>query len=218
MRVNSGIPRRVGLVIATVLCATIVACSPAQKHEGPTAPPKPSTSPETSDPLEEDGDVIAPIFIPECAGVLTDEQVTELFGPELSAWDGPDAETQQLIWAASLGPAALSAIDEALSLKKCYWGVPLSDVIESAFVAELSVETREALLSGLRDSEYTESSADGITLFTHTFDDDGWVQTNWYGFVGNVWVASFGGQGQVPVERVFENLRALNPDWAAATA
>lgn len=194
-------------------------CSPAP-HESKLTPSTPSTSapppresPGTKDPVADP----VPVVIPECSGVMTDEQVAERLSPEFASWEGPERSGAQLPTAIYLGPVAQRALAAATQVRPCYWGVPLSDVVVSMFVAELPTAERVRLVSDLRDSAYAESNADGVTLFTHSTDDGIWKQTNWYGFLGDVWVASFHQGEQVPIEIAFENIRAANPEWAPAT-
>lgn len=151
--------------------------------------------------------------LPGCHRLIPALQVHERFSPMFETWAGPDDEAKRLQLAAWLGPTALDAYAAATEVRHCYWGVPLSDVIVSTFTAVLPEAAGAQLVASLRQSHYLEIPGQGATLFTHTWDDGTWRQTNWYGFTGDVWVASFGYGDRVPVDLILENLRQQHPDW-----
>ena len=151
--------------------------------------------------------------LPGCDSLIPELEVHEQFSPEFETWAGPDEETKQLQLATWLGPTALDAYAAATEVRHCYWGISLSDVSVSTFTAVLPEATQAELISSLRQSHYVEVPGNEATLFTHTKDDGTWRQTNWYGFTGDVWVASFGYGDRAPVDVILKNLREQFPDW-----
>ena len=127
----------------------------------------------------------------------------------MEPWSGPEG----VAITNGFGPSALAAFEGAKSVTECYWGVPLSGHTVNMFVATLTPDARAELVADLRGSNYVESQSNGVTLFSHTIDDDGWQQNIWFGFVGNVWVASVQAWEQAVVELAFDNIRAANPGW-----
>ncbi|GAA2831956.1 hypothetical protein FB468_0772 [Leucobacter komagatae] len=193
----------------------LTACAPASESAPTTAPPSQTPAP-SPDPSGSEGSgngggagASSDPVIPACGGIITDAQVRESFSPEMEPWSGPE----QVAITNGFGPSALAAFEGAKSVTECYWGVPLSGHTVNMFVATLPPETRAGLVADLRDSNYVESQSNGITLFSYTVNDDGWQQNIWFGFVGNVWVASVQAWEQAVVELAFENIRAANPGW-----
>lgn len=191
------------------------ACTQLQAPASPEPPEPSATAPASPGPAEEtpaDGEQLD-ITIPSCDELITPAEARDLFAADFESGLGPSPESREEIRRSRLGPDAVSAYEQVTEFVPCYWGVPLSGLIEHLFVAELPSDVRAELLTSLRASAYDETSADGIALFSYTFGEP--RATTWYGFVGDIWVASFGERGSVPIELVFDKLRAANPEWVA---
>lgn len=214
------LPALVGVLVGLGLAG----CTSAGT-EGQGVTPKPTTQASPSEPAppseesteEPSEPAAASVTIPECAGLMTEEQVAERLFPDFEPWAGPGAKSEQVARESWLGPVAGDAFDKALQSRSCYWGRPNSGLTTSAIVVQLPTDVRVNFVKELRKSLYEESSSQGITMFTHTIDDGVWLQTNWYGFVGDVWVYSLNYGPTVAIETAFENLRAAKPEWAAQT-
>lgn len=208
----------VALGAATIALA-VAACSPNSsttqgKPGGATtqSPPQPTAVTPTEDSSAEAE--LLPNVIPGCDGLITDDQAKAELYPDYVRWDGFDDPR----WITkSFGQAAVTAYDAAVSVVTCDWGVPDSNHLTHLIVAELPTKAREQLVAELRDSAYVETVIDGVTHFSHeSTDADGVTQRNWYGFVGNVWVAAVHARGEEAIQVVFDNLRDLNPEWRPA--
>ncbi|MBP6685319.1 MAG: hypothetical protein KA158_07835 [Leucobacter sp.] len=216
MKASSSVRQRAGRIAVIALsCVGLMGCTasptPAEVTTPPatsTPDPAPSTAPaEPEEGVGADFDVV----IPECPSLITDEEAQRIFLPNFEEGVGPSAAFQEEFRRARLGPAAGAALDEAVEFRSCVWGVQLSDLVEHLFVAELPSNVLRDLVVDLRSSSYVESQSGAVTLFSHAFGEP--EAYNWYGFSGNVWVASFGQRGAAPIEAAFANLRAANPEW-----
>ncbi|UTX51866.1 hypothetical protein [Leucobacter aridicollis] len=208
-------------VVAACAVLALTACGPASTN----SEPRPTDSEIAPAPGDADGEAAGdtgavapsdpgpPVTIPPCDTLIPLAQVQAKLGENFEPWDGPDDEAHLT---ASLGQSAASAFEAATEVVPCYWGVPLSDHTTNIFVANLPTAIRAGLVEDLRRSDYVESESQGVVLFTHTVDDGTMKQTNWFGFQGDVWVASTHFGEQLPIELAFAGIRAANPDWQPA--
>lgn len=200
------------------IALTLSGCAPAAPDPEPTASES-APAPDITDggatgEAETPSEAGESVVIPGCDEIIPLAQVQAKLGANFEPWEGPE-DTGHLT--ASLGPSAVTAFEAATAVQPCYWGVPLSDHTTNLFVAKLPTASRVALVDDLRSSDYVETESQGITLFHHTVNDGVMEQTNWFGFEGDVWVASTHYGEQLPVELAFAGVRAANPDWRPGT-
>lgn len=189
-------------------------CAPereAQPTADPTPAPSATRAPEATETPSPTESAPASITVPACGDLIPLEAVAERFAPD---WTMVEENSAQLIevFRGALGPAALQALDQAEQQKHCTWGVPNSDILIHVNVAELPDDVREELIAALQDSDFQESETDGVRVFTYEFPGAvvGASDIS-YGFVDNVWIASFGsGLGDLAVT----GMRHANPQLA----
>ena len=108
-----------------------------------------------------------------------------------------------------MGPKAQEALDNAVQSEHCVWGIPHSDILIHVNTAELPADVRIDLVSALQESNYVESDLEGTQIFEYKLPGAGvGAEDIWYGFIGNVWITSFGsGLGDLAVA----GMRHANP-------
>lgn len=201
--------RASGIILAVLLTAGLSACAPAAVDE-PT-PTEVQPEPIEPTPTPSPTPTEQPFLIPACSELLTDQQLAELFSPEIEFIIGDDAiRLQQLFHDSSLGPVAQDALTQATQVEQCVWGFPNSDGVFPLIAAELPDDVRDHLISELRNSVFTETTTGDVTEFVYV-GHEGQVSA-WYGFVDNLWVAERpGGHSAHIGHQVIENVRAQNP-------
>lgn len=204
-----------GAVTATVaLGCGVSGCATEREPQSSTDPPPERSESTESVPTEASTPVEsapASITVPSCEELIPLEAVAERFSPD---WTVVEENSPQLIevFRGALGPVALQALDQAEQQKHCTWGIPHSDLLIHVNVAELPDDVGEELVAALEDSDYQESETDGVRVFTYVFPGAvvGASDIS-YGFVDNVWIASFGsGLGDLAVR----GMRHANPQLA----
>ena len=208
-----------GAVLATVaLGLGASGCAPEREAQRSIEPTPERSEIQTPEPTETPtptptGATSASITVPSCEELIPLEAVAERFSPD---WTVVEENSPQLIevFRGALGPVALQALDQAEQQKHCTWGIPHSDLLIHVNVAELPDDVGEELVAALEDSDYQESETDGVRVFTYVFPGAvvGASDIS-YGFVDDVWIASFGsGLGDLAVR----GMRQANPQLAEA--
>lgn len=158
-----------------------------------TAPPStaPSTTP-TATQVDEVEPTNSPVVLPSCSELLPIDTARAAVGTTHLEQFEPSPVHKEYAYAESFGPVAIEALDGAEQVVQCSWGYPNSDGVATVFVAKLSPDSRERLVTSLRDSVFVERQSDQALIFEDHDPNRRKSMAVSYGFVGDVWVTHIG--------------------------
>lgn len=210
---SANLARSCGVVHATVPWESITTPSDAQgetKSESETKPQPGATPQEQPAQKQDAGTSAASAFPTDCLAIVP----AEALGANMK-FGGASYDTSQLTAGFGYGPVALDAFTQASNVLDCSYHVPNSGSFSNFVVIEMPASARDALLTGLRDSVYTESSftpASGPAVPLFVWDPQeqyGPGVVLRYAFVDDLVVTSFFG-GEVAVTAATNGLRELS--------
>lgn len=160
----------------------------------------------------------APLQFPDCDGAnpLAAQEGSEFFASinvDIPESTGPtDLETFTRL----TGPVAQHAMERAQGLTGCTWSLYIAGHSVTQYTSQLAASDRDALVAGLRDSDYIESPLAAATVFTHVVDDPTNYRMNGattiqHLLVSDAWIAIFETGESDYALAALEALCALNP-------
>lgn len=132
--------------------------------------------------------------IPSCDALFSAGEVQDIVGS-----DAIQSVTEKRyidFYRTAFGPSAMKAYTSSPESVECAWAYPNSDAGAAVFIAKLSPEEMDLLMSSLRDSVFHESTFGDATVFSDTDPERRKSMPVHYGFIGDVWVSVV---GQLPL-------------------
>lgn len=205
------------LAISAVLLLT--GCGPkadeAEQTQSPQATVEESATPEPkpaeSEPVTEPES--ARIVLPECEAM---NQTASQEHAEFIASGGTVqiSEIDLNSFNETAGPVAKDAMASVARVRGCSWPVSYHNGVNQ-YVAELSQESQQPLLAGLRDSAFSESTLGDAVVFSHTQSVENMVSTAdqhiTYLFIDDIWITIIDNGAFDYSQAALDGVRAVNP-------
>lgn len=203
--------RRYTLIPAVALVTVLAACS-SPAPEPTTTPPAASPTP-SSESTSTPPPVAAEVVLPDCETLLPLE--TARAASTLDVQFLGEQEDSMLVDGMS-GPASAAAMETAEQRLGCMWGIPQSDSGFGMYVAEITPETRDALVAELVADGYADISTEGVPQYGLEWEEEFSGGGALHQFVGDVWICW---RKVVPLEQPdlaavhVEAVKAANPGF-----
>ena len=188
--------------------------------QSPSATPKPTKTPTKTPatPAPTTEQPAAPIVLPACADLVTEQQARELGGQDSYVLldDEVVASMSDFLTQNTLGAAANAALGGASQTVSCGWGIPNSGAYTQAYASVLDPAVQSALRTELDASDFVRGTEGSAT--TYALAIPGGIANHfvWYAFDGDVWVAEIGVIEQPGFGRaVLASVQAANPNGLA---